>query len=135
MVDQPRRQFKLPEPDERHLDGLGLLWEALVDGGNRWILIHERPVVPGYRQTKTLTALLIPANYPGEGPDMVYFMPALERSDGRGIANLVSQSVDGKSLQGWSRHRTPQNPWREGEDDLASHLMLVDSWLERELRR
>ena len=48
---------------------------------------------------------------------------------------LLPLKVDGKDFQQWSRHRTTESPWRPGEDDLSSHLVLVDDWLEREFKK
>jgi len=128
-----RRQFRLPEADEAYLEALGLPWETGVDGVVQWLLIHDRPVPAGYNHTKALTAIQIPASYPDVQLDMVYFLPALARADGGQINALSSQPIDGKSFQRWSRHRTSENPWRAGEDDLAGHLTLVDHWLLREV--
>ena len=64
--------------------------------------------------------------------DMVYFDPWLSRQDGKpiGAAN-VSQALDGKSYQRWSRHRTGQNPWKPGEDSIGTHIFLIEDWLQR----
>ena len=35
-----RQNFRLPQADEEYLNGLGLPWEAIVDGGSQWLLIH-----------------------------------------------------------------------------------------------
>jgi hypothetical protein len=130
-----RRQFRLPEGDEAYLDWLGLPWETVVDQGTRWLVVHDRPLPDGYRWKTALAALRIPPGYPDVQIDMVYFHPALSLVDGRPIAGLSPMQFDGKSWQQWSRHRTAQNPWRPGEDDIAGHFTLVDHWLTRELRR
>lgn len=130
-----RRQFRLPSEEESHLTSLDLPWETLLDGGSQWILIHDRPVPAGYMHDRVSTALLVPAGYPDTQFDMVYFKPALALQDGRAIGALASQVIDGQTWQRWSRHRTAQNPWRPGVDDVAGHLVLVDHWLERELAK
>ena len=79
-----------------------------------------------------LLALLISPNYSDSQIDMVYFKPGLARRDGKGINNLSQMTIAGQTWQQWSRHRTQQNPWRSGIDDIASHLGLVDEWLRRE---
>lgn len=63
---------------------------------------------------------------------MVYFFPALQRSDGKAIGGLTPHTILGQQWQRWSRHYTPANPWRVGEDDLSTHLTLIDHWLRRE---
>ena len=131
----PRRQFKLPAPDHDYLDGLGLPWETIVDGQSNWLLIHEWQLPHGYNHEKTSLALLIPGNYADSQIDMVYFNAHLARLDGHFINNLSTQTIAGEVWQRWSRHRTNQNPWRAGIDDIASHLALVDEWLRREFFR
>ena len=81
----------------------------------------------------TAIAYRIETGYPDTQLDMVYFLPALQRSDGRGIGALSTQGISGASWQRWSRHREPGFPWRPGVDDLSAHLLLVDHWLEREV--
>ena len=80
-------------------------------------------------------ALLIPPQYADTQIDMVYVAPALARSDGRPIAAVSPQAIQGHTFQRWSRHRTGANPWRPGVDDVASHLTLVDEWLRREFEQ
>ena len=130
-----RRQFQLPQSDEDYLNGLGLPWETVVDARSRWLLVHNWRLPPGYNHEKTSLALLIPDNYSDSQIDMVYFKQHLARTDGRTINALSSGSIAGETWQRWSRHRTGQNPWRIGVDDVASHLSLVDDWLGREFAK
>lgn len=127
-----RREFTLPAEDVAYLDGLGLEWETVNDGGSRWLIIHKWKVREGYNHPEVSVALMIPPNYSDSQIDMVYFSPALARLDGKAIGALSVQSIGGNEWQRWSRHRTGTNPWRAGEDDIASHLCLVDEWLQRE---
>jgi len=130
-----RRQFDLPSFDRQYLESTGLRWETVVDGDTRWLLIHERPVPSGHNVATVTVALLIVAGYPDSQIDMAYFHPHLARRDGRPIGALATHNIGGISHQRWSRHRTPEAPWRPGEDDVSSHLVLVDDWLERELAK
>lgn len=130
-----RRQFQMPEADVDHLTARGLRWETLVEGGARWLLVHDFPVPAGYNAGSVTAAVAISPGYPDAQLDMVYFHPPLARRDGRAIGALSAQGIDGKSFQRWSRHRTGVNPWRPGEDDLSSHLALVEHWLEREFTK
>lgn len=129
-----RRQFALPEADETFLESLGLPWEAIIENGVRWLLLHDYPVPAGYNHARVMVAIRIETGYPEAQLDMVYFYPALARLDAVAIGALSPQPLDGKMFQRWSRHRSGANPWRPGEDDLSSHLALVDDWLEREFR-
>ncbi len=130
-----RRLFQLPEADEIHLDAVGLPWETIIEGGARWLLIHGRLLPAGYSPQVVAEAHRLDPGYPDIQLDMVYFHPALVRADGKAIGAVCPQSLDGKVWQRWSRHRSPQNPWRPGVDDLSGHLLLVQQWLERELRK
>jgi hypothetical protein len=132
-----RRQFSLPAFDVAYLGAMNLQWEAIKSPPEaRWLLVHAWPIRPaGYKVSDVLVALQIPPGYPDAQLDMVYFYPPLERQDGRAISAVEMHNIDGKSFQRWSRHRTGVAPWRPGEDDVSSHLVLVDDWLERELAK
>jgi Prokaryotic E2 family E len=132
LLEGPRRDFKLPSSDVEYLNGLGLSWETVLDGKSRWLLIHNWQLPAGYNHATTSVALLIPDNYSDSQIDMVYFKPHLARTDTKGINALSTETISGEVWQRWSRHRTVQNPWRPGSDDIASHLGLVDEWLRRE---
>lgn len=101
-----------------------------------WLLIKEFPISSGYNFNSSCAALRISGDYLSAGLDMVYFYPALARADGVPIgATQGTASIRGQTFQQWSRHRTPQNPWRSGLDNIASHLSLVEEWLLREFRK
>ena len=130
-----RREFELPEPDRTFLNARAAHWEAIIDGRSRWVVVHDHPVPSGYNHQRVALALLIPPGYPDAPLDMFYVKPALARSDGRPIKALSSHSINGETYQRWSRHRTSANPWRLGEDDLSTHVVLVDGLLDREIGR
>lgn len=129
-----RRDFQLPPEDVQFLEDYGLPWETISDG-SLWVLIHEFRT-PGYNHEKATAAIRIETGYPHAALDMVYFYPPLARQDGRPInATEGTQSIGGKSYQRWSRHRTPQNPWVVGQDNLGSHIILIEDWLAREFKK
>jgi hypothetical protein len=134
-----RRQFKLPAADEKWLDAAGPEWETVIGTQEQkqvhWVLIHEVVVPEGYTVGTVSVALEIPPAYPDAQIDMAYFLPALARKDGRAINSPAERVIDGRPWQRWSRHRTPANPWRAGEDDVSTHMALVMDWLRRELGR
>ena len=134
-----RRDFQLPEEDTEYVESLGLSWETVKEivqnGETRWLIVHNWPVPSGYNHTAALAGLILPASYPDGQIDMVYFHPHLALVSGSGIKNLTPRSFDGKEWQQWSRHRTGENPWRPGVDNVATHFLLVDYWLKRELTR
>jgi hypothetical protein len=130
------QQFLLPSDDREFLNEIhGQKWETVSEGGNLWLLIHEFPVPAGYNHAQITLALLINPMYPDVQIDMAYCFPALSLNSGRAIPNILSQQINGRQFQGWSRHRTATNPWRPGVDDISGHLNLVQHWFERELNR
>jgi len=130
-----RRQFDLPPEDQKFLDDYGLPWETVVDG-SQWVLIHDFPTHEGYNHTTTTAAIRIETGYPMTELNMVYFLPALARKDGRAIGATESlQQIDGQTYQRWSRHRTANNPWRPGQDNLGTHIILIEDWLQREFEK
>lgn len=130
-----RRQFQIPEDDVVYLDNRGLEWETVTDAGMHWVIIHNYPVSSGYTIDRTTVAIKIETGYPRTALDMAYFSPPLVRKDGQSINAICQQSIDCIFFQRWSRHRTAVNPWREGVDDLSTHLSLVSFWFEQEFSK
>ena len=115
-----RREFTSPQEDRDFLEEYGLPWETIIDG-SPWVLLHDFPTPEGYNIPKVSVAIRLETGYPKTELNMAYFFPALSRKYGRKIgAADTMQSLDGKQWQRWSRHRTSQNPWKAGEDDLGS---------------
>lgn len=130
-----RRDFQLQEEDINFLETLALPWETINDAGMQWVVIHNYPVPAGYNLTQTKVAIKLETGYPRTQLDMAYFYPGLQRLDGKPINALSMQLINGESFQRWSRHRTPQNPWREGVDDLSTHMSLVSFWFDQEFTK
>ena len=128
-----RRHFQLPADDTEYLENCGLQWETVTENNVRGVVIYGSPVPAGYNVTTVDIYLRIVNGYPDTQIDMAYIYPLLARSDGRGIRAVVTCNFDGKVWQQWSRHRTGANPWRQGLDNIESHLILVEDWLKREL--
>lgn len=128
-----RREFDLSSEDASFLDREAASWESIRDANMMWVLIHEHNVPDGYAQDKVTVAICIPQNYPEAQLDMAYFHPSLTRKDGKPIPQTEHlQPIDGKQYQRWSRHYTPQNPWKPGEHSLETHYYLIATWFERE---
>lgn len=127
-----RRDFTFGPDDNEYLDNCGMKWEAVNDGGTRWLVLHGYPLPPGYTGSVVDVALQIPPGYPDAQIDMAYFSPALARVNGATQANAT---IGGRTFQRWSRHRTGENPWRPGVDSVATHMDLVGDWVARELRK
>ena len=130
-----RRQLILPDDDVAFLDSLGLNWETLRESNLEWLLIYNCSVPNGYTIPTVDIAISIPSGYPISALDMAYFYPELKLTSGKVInAANVPQTLDNKSWQRWSRHRTTQNPWQPGSDNISTHFASIYSWLEKEIR-
>jgi hypothetical protein len=126
-----RRMFRLSQADEDFLDSLKVPWETVREGETRWLLLPEFHLGPGYTVDKATVAIRIDGGYPPGKLDMAWYHPALSRKDGVAIAALTTEPIDGRTFQRWSRHY----PWREGEDDLSTHVRRMEAWLRDEFIR
>lgn len=125
---EARRQFLLSADDQEYLDNTFPGWET-IEG--RWVLLHDFPIRSGFTVRNATAAIQIPPAYPMTQLDMVYFHPAVLRSDGTTIgATNCTQMIDGKEFQRWSRHYRPGS-WRPDEDNLATHVLAICDWLDR----
>jgi hypothetical protein len=128
-----RRHFELSEEDEEYLKARGLQWETVIGGDAKWLIILNYPIPSGYNHATANVALRLKPSYPDDDIDMAYFLPILALASGKPIRQLSACQIDGKRYQQWSRHRTPENPWRPGIDNLGTHMLVVDDWLTREI--
>ena len=128
-----RRNFHMPEEDMEFLESLGNKYEFVAVGGIQYVIIYDVEIPEGYNVKKADVLFCIVSGYPDVQIDMAYFIPALSRADKKPINALTPHTLDGKSWQRWSRHRTPANPWRPGLDNLSTHYALTFEWLLREL--
>ena len=128
--------FMLTGEDHVYAEKLAGKLERVIDGTNRWVLIHDFAVPSGYNVESVTAAIMLPPGYPSCGPDMVYFYPALSLSSGKKIhAAEATMTIQGKTYQRWSRHFTPKEPWRPEVDSLETYSLMIHSWLEKELTR
>jgi len=131
-----RRDFDLLPEDAQFLDEYGLPWETVVDG-SQWVLVHQfSSQHEGYNHATVTVAIRLDTGYPNTQLDMVYVLPALARKDGQPI-NMTNrtQTIDGKTYQRWSRHRSGKNPWKPGQDGIGSHIFLIEDWFAREFEK
>jgi hypothetical protein len=112
--------FKVDFISERNLD---------------WIIFRDYELPEGFNHEKADVAIMIPPNYPFNQIDMVYFSPSLHRADGKPIGALCNQSLEGKTYQRWSRHRSPTNKWDPNIDNVESHLDLMMANLRLEFQK
>jgi len=127
-----RREFHLLLEDQKYLNRISDCWETIMSGNTGWILITDYKLPDGYNVKDTTIAFMLPSSYPTVEFDMMYFFPALSRADGKPIGALSSHVLDGKNFQRWSRHRN-SGDWRSDIDNLESHVLSVQGWLNDEL--
>ena len=131
-----RRQFRLPSEDETFLNSLGRAWEAMIAGSERWVIIRNMELPAGYDRATADVAILMAPGYPPGPLDMAYFNPPILRANGTAPQTTEHRvQLDGSGWQRWSRHRTSENPWMPGEDNLESHYFFMRAWLVDELKR
>jgi hypothetical protein len=132
----PRRQFDLPAQDTAFLNSTGLRWETVKDGNVMRVIIYGYPIPEGYTVTSADIYIRISDQYPDNELDMIYVYPALTLKCGQAINKLSNDNFDGKKWQRWSRHRVNKaQAWDPALDDIQSHLVLVNDWLEAEVRK
>jgi hypothetical protein len=132
-MSELRRMFEMPEEDTECLDAMGLEWETVIESNARWLIFPTYPIPDACNVPAASAAIRIKPSYPDEDIDMVFFSPPLNLKSGKFIRQLSETTIDGKTYQQWSRHRTPDNPWRIGLDNACTHMLQVDQWLEREI--
>lgn len=121
-----RREFELLTNDEKYLNERGFQWETYANEQSRWLVINDYVLPEGYNQKQVQLALLIPEGYPISLLDMFYVFPALKLSNGTEIpATQIVAVIDGKTYQGWSRHR----PWDPETDSVISQLAMANGCL------
>ncbi len=131
-----RHDLVLPPNDVVYLNTTHPGWQTIRDDAASWLVIPDYVPPSGYNHTVVTAVLRLEPGYPDTPIDMVFFSPLLARTDGITIGATSGQrTVNGISYQQWSRHRSPGNPWRPGIDDIESHMLLVEYWLEREFGR
>jgi hypothetical protein len=129
-----RREFTLPEEDEAFLNACGLEWETIIDNQVMYLLIRGVKLPSGYSSDDAEMAMRIDTTYPQTQIDMAFFSPRLSRADGNSINNLSNCVIDGREFQQWSRHRSADNPWREGIDGVPTQFGFAIQWLEDEFK-
>jgi hypothetical protein len=133
-VTPPVRRFALLPVDIAHLEHLGLVWETVLEGDQRWLLIHNYPLPAGYAPAKVVLGLAIPKTYPAAQIDMFYVFPEALLVTGRAIPSTqVRATIQGRQYIGWSRHRQGISVWNPLTDSVVTHLALVEGALAKEI--
>lgn len=133
--EEPRRDFSLPDEDAEFLSSRAGIWEAILEGQSRAIVLLNYELPIGLKPNHVDLLIRIPPHYPVSALDMFYLSPAVIRTDGGTIPQLTLENFAGRSWQRWSRHRLPGQEWRAGIDGLATHLAFTRSALDAEVCR
>jgi len=140
-----KREFALPENDDKYLNSLGLQWDSVKSknfgfgDSSLFVIIYGYYINTDYYHLDTggeqVDILLqIPSGYPNTQIDMASFCPNLLRKDGGSIPNLHKfYNVNERNWQTWSRHRTGASIWRPEIDFIGTHMEYVESFLQREV--
>ncbi len=121
--------IELPKGDSDFITACEYKVDLIKEGNLNWLIFRDFKIPNGYNVKVADAAILIPPHYPATQLDMIYFNPPLARKDGKQISTLSNQTIEGKTYQRWSRHRTPLNKWNPEIDDIQSHLDLMKSCL------
>lgn len=110
--------------DAQALDGLGLPYTALSEGGFVNVIIDGYPVGATVTPVHSTLLLRLPLGFPDATPDMFWFDPPLTAAAGGVIAGTEAREPHaGRIWQRWSRHI--QGQWRPGVDNLSTYLAYV----------
>jgi len=133
--EKQRREFQVLPDDLAYLYAMGYVWEAITDTNLNYVILRGLRLPRGYNVSSADVAIRIDNGYPRGQLDMAFYFPPLSRADGVPVNALTEFRLEGKAYQQWSRHRTPENPWVEGVDCLATHIGFALQWLEDEFKR
>lgn len=130
-----KRDFLLPEEDVSYLEEKAIAYDTILSNGVQWVILRGYSIPAGYNHSNPDIAIRVPQNYPITPLDMFYMHPNLARTDGQTIGALSQLAIEGKQYQQWSRHRTAANQWIPGEDNLATHIALMNYSLQEEFKK
>jgi len=128
------RQFRLLEKDEAYLAKRALIWESIIEGGRRWLIIRSMGLPAGFNHSSVDIAIDVPATYPSAAIDMFYCAPHLKLASGASISKTESiKTIGGVSYQRWSRHLNGKTRWNPQTDSVVTHLAVIEESLLREV--
>lgn len=120
----------LPSRDREYLESKGFVFQEIVDGRNRGIILPKFSLpAQKYDASQVDVLIILPSGYPDVAPDMFYLEPwvKLVQGDRYPKATQSRLSFSGRSWQRWSRHN---NEWRRGVDGIWTMLKRVEHALE-----
>ena len=115
----------LPQVDQAFLDERYPDATIQIEAGMICVVIASLELPRGLTHASADLLLRLAAGYPDVAPDMWWFSPAVNRTDGATIpATELRENHLGRNWQRWSRHFNP-GQWHSGIDSLESYLALV----------
>jgi hypothetical protein len=120
----------LPERDRQYLSDRGLIWEEVVDGATKGIILKDFNLPAGRFNVPVANILIVlPGTYPDSPPDMFYSIPQLTLAATGALPKATDHThpFQGQTWQRWSRHN---NEWRPGIDGISTMLKRVEHALE-----
>ena len=120
----------LPSGDRQYLENRGLLFEEVMDGNQKGVIIRGFQLPPGrFDIGQADILILLPPGYPDVPPDMFYLMPWVRLVQGARYPRAADQpfKFNSQTWQRWSRH---SNEWRPGMDGMWTMLKRVEYALE-----
>jgi hypothetical protein len=121
----------LPAADREYLTAKGIVFQEIEDGGNKAIVLKERPLPSGrFDAVKADVLIVLPAGYPDIPPDMFYLLPWVKLTAANSYPRAADQPLEfaGQRWQRWSRHN---KEWRPGVDGIWTMIKRVDDAIEK----
>jgi len=133
-IQTPRRAFSLLDKDKVYLEKRNLVWETIIEGKRRWLILRSFSLPDGYNSDAVDIAMDVPATYPAAAMDMFYCSPSLSLGNGK-IPDKTSSTLDieGKKYQQWSRHLNGATRWNPQTDNVISHIAFIEDSLSKEV--
>jgi hypothetical protein len=128
-AQETRRDFSLLAKDAKFLDAAGFVWRTVIDG-QRWLIVENYPLPPGYNVPVCRLAVDMPPDYPSAKLDRFYCDPPLRANGVDPPTTQHRKTIGGVPFQRWSRHR---NSWSPETDSLSTHFALIEESIGREV--
>jgi hypothetical protein len=120
----------LPATDLEYLRERIPGYSVTPEAGLLCVLMPQFELGEGFSLARSDLLIRLAPGYPDVLPDMWWFSPPIQRSDGKAIAcTQVREHHLQRDWQRWSRHLTPAQ-WKSGIDGLESYVAII----RRELR-
>lgn len=129
-------QFEVLPKDDEYLKQVFGDFRTIIDQGRRWLVVENYELPDGYSHKQVTLAIEIPSLYPQAEIDMFYTCPRIYLPNGvTPSCTEIEQTIEGKSYQRWSRHRSHVSQWNPVIDSVVTHFSLIEESLLREVQQ